>query len=222
MGEMRLSSEGEIRILTLGSGENRLNADFLAEVNGVLDRIESSPEAAALVTTAEGKFFSNGFDLEWMSGLGAEAARAFLVDTQRLWARLLAFPVPTVAAINGHAFGAGAVHALAHDLRVMRTERGFLCFPEVDLQLRFRPGMLALVQARLGPAACRDAVLSGARYDGEQAQACGIVDEAVPLAALRERALARVSPLCGKNRATFAAFKEDLYGSVLQQLRAGS
>ena len=58
---------------------------------------------------------------------------------------MLIFPVPTIAALNGHAFAAGMMLALAHDYRVMRDDRGFLCLPEVDLHMPFAPGMNSII-----------------------------------------------------------------------------
>ena len=98
----------------------------------------------ALVTVANGKFYSNGLDLQWLSANG-EKAQWYVDRVHGLFARVLTLPVPTIAAINGHAFGAGAMLALAHDFRVMRTDRGFFCLPEVDIRIPFTPGMAALV-----------------------------------------------------------------------------
>ena len=174
MADIQLKREGNTFILNLGKDENRLDRAFLDEVGHALDQVEASTDPVVLVTTAEGKFYSNGFNLGWMGSIAREEARTFLNDTQAFWARLLVFGVPTVAALNGHAFGAGAVMALAHDYRVMRADRGYFCFPEVDLKLRFRPGMLALIQRRLSPAAFRDALLTGTRCGGAGGHRCSL------------------------------------------------
>lgn len=52
---------------------------------------------------------------------------------QQVLKRLVSFPVPTIAAINGHAFGAGAIFAIAHDYRVMREDKGWFCVPAVNI-----------------------------------------------------------------------------------------
>ena len=93
----------------------------------------------------------------------------------------MAFPVPTVAAMNGHAFAAGAMLALAHDYRVMRGDRGFFCLPEVDIKIPLAPGMNALIKCRLSPTVFRDTILTGRRIGGMEAKELAIVDEAVPL-----------------------------------------
>src|SRR5215470_556992 len=128
------------------SGENRFNRPFLDALSKALDDVEKSSGAAALVTVgAEEKFYSNGLDLDWIMGRGQAEGERFVRDFLAFLGRVLAFPVPTVAAMNGHAFAGGGMLALAHDYRVMRADRGFFCLPEVDINLPFAPGMSALI-----------------------------------------------------------------------------
>ncbi len=221
MSQISLVREKEVFVLNLGSDENRITPEFLTATHDALDEVEASEGAAALITTAEGKFFSNGFDLQTVLELGREAI-GFLADTQALWARLLTFPMPTIAAINGHAFGAGAVHVLAHDFRIMRQERGYICLPEIDLKVQFRPGMMALVKSALTPNIWRDATLTGARYAAAAAVIAGIADEAVPEENLRARALERAAALASKDRKTYGAMKRQMYADVVEQLMADS
>ena len=147
-----LDRRGAVFILTLGDDENRFHPDRLTAINAALDEVESADAPKAVVTTGVGKFYSNGLDLDFMSS-NPDAAEANLRDVHVLFARVLAFPAPIVAAIQGHAFAAGAMLALAHDLCVMRSDRGYFCLPEVDLGIPFTPGMNALIQV---PAADRD------------------------------------------------------------------
>lgn len=95
---------------------------------------------------------------------------------QKVLARVLTLSLPTVAAVNGHAFGAGAMLAMAHDYRVMRSDRGYLCFPEVDIRLPFTPGMAALIQAKLSAQAAVTAMTTAHRYGGEEARDHGLVE----------------------------------------------
>jgi enoyl-CoA hydratase/carnithine racemase len=201
-------------------GENRINQAFLEAFHGSLDEIESSTGAAALVTTGEGRFFSNGLDLAWLGGEGRDRAPSVIAELHALFARLLAFPVATVAAVNGHAFAAGGMLALAHDFRVMRCERGFFCLPEIDLAtgLPLTDGMYALIGARLSPAIVSEMLITGRRYGGSEAAVRGIVNEAVPEAEVLPRAIEIARELTGKDRETMAAIKRGLHESALEVL----
>jgi enoyl-CoA hydratase/carnithine racemase len=208
-----LRQEGPVHVLTMRSGENRFNQDFIDAFHQALDAVERSTGPAALVTTGEEKFYSNGLDLDWMSATGQSGD--FLAAVLRLLGRVLAFPIPTVAAINGHAFAAGAMLALAHDFRVMRADRGFFCLPEVDINLPLAPGMTALIACKTTPAGFRDLVLTGARVGGGDAQARGIVDQALPIEAVLASAIQRASELAGKGREIYAALKRGMYREAI-------
>lgn len=218
---MDLERRGDVFVLHLRDGENRIRLDFVESFARALDEVEASSGPAALVTVGEGRFYSTGLDLDWMGGEGRARARPFLEALQRLLARLLAFPTITVAALNGHAFAAGGMLALAHDFRVMRAERGFFCLPEVDLGVPLQPGMTALIRARLSRPVAHEALVTGRRYGGPEAVARQIADEAVPEAEVLPRAVAIAAELAGKHRATLAALKRGLYAETLARLEAG-
>lgn len=212
-----LDRSGDLFLLDLGGGENRFSPDRVAALDAALDEVERAEGPRALVTTATGKFFSNGLDLEWLSA-HRDQHRAYLASVQRLFARVLALPVVTVAAVQGHAFAAGAMLALAHDLRVMRADRGFWCLPEVDLGLPFSPGMSALVQARLTPQTAHEAMVTGRRYGGTDALAAGVVDRAVAEDAVRDTALELARGLTGKAGDTLGTIKTRMYAPALAAL----
>lgn len=217
-----LRREGSVFVLTMQSGENRFNRPFLDELNRALDEVERSAGPAALVTTGGAeKFYSNGLDLAWLSGDGQSEGGTFIADAIRFLARVLAFPMPTVAAINGHAFAAGAMLALAHDFRLMRADRGFFCLPEIDIGLPLAPGMTALIKTRLSGSVLRDAVLTGARIGGEEAAARAIVDEAAPAGEVLPRAVHRAAALAEKNREIYGALKRGLYADALAVMEQG-
>lgn len=215
-----LDRDDTVYVLDLGGDENRFAPAWIKEVNGLLDTVVQGSEPAALVTAGHGKFYSNGLDLEWL-GRHAEQAKEYIRAVQRLLARLLTLPVPTIAAVNGHAFGAGAMLALAHDFRVMRTDRGYFCLPEVDLNMGFSPGMAALVQSKLTPAAAIAAMTTGRRFDGPSAQGYAVVDGTAGEEALVAAAKELVRPLAGKDRDTLAAIKTTMYAPAVTALRTG-
>ena len=110
MSIVDLKKEGDIFILTMQAGENRLNNTFIDAMNQVLDAVEKSSGPAALVTTGgEERFYSNGLDLAWLTGDGEKERPQFVKSVLKFLGRLMAFPIPTVAAINGHVFAAGEI-----------------------------------------------------------------------------------------------------------------
>jgi enoyl-CoA hydratase/carnithine racemase len=213
-----LDRDGDVFVLDLGSDENRFNPPWVRGVSALLDEVAAADGPRALVTAATGKFWSNGLDLDWM-GSESEQADPFVDEVHALFARVLSLPVPTVAACQGHVFAAGAMLALAHDFRVMRSDRGYFCLPEVDIAIPFTPGMGALIQARLAPQAAHEAMTTGRRYGGPDAVEVGIVQEAVAESEVRAAAVERARPLAGKAGPTLGAIKEQMYAGPLALLR---
>ncbi|WP_101947776.1 enoyl-CoA hydratase-related protein [Mycobacterium sp. 3519A] len=207
----------DIAVLNLGDDENRFSPEWLDTVNGFLDRVDAGA-AKALVTTGDGKFYSNGLDLDWL-GAHSDRGEWYVDQVQRLLARVLVAPVPTVAAINGHAFGAGSMLAMAHDFRVMRVDRGFFCFPEVDIHIPFTPGMAALIQAKLTPAAAVEAMTTGRRYGGADAEAIGLVTATASEDKVVSTAVDLVAPLKGKDPGTLQAIKSTMFAGATAALR---
>lgn len=131
-----LDRQNDVFVLDLGDGENRVDRDWVAAVDAALKEVEEAEGPRALVTTGTGRFYSNGLDLDRLSAHDEERDE-FTVRVHDLFARLLCLPVITVAAVQGHAFGAGAIFSLAHDFRVLRADRGYWCLPEADLGMPF-------------------------------------------------------------------------------------
>ncbi|GAC1316392.1 MAG: enoyl-CoA hydratase-related protein [Thermoleophilaceae bacterium] len=213
-----LDRDGEVFILNLGDGDNAFNPGWLDGVEGALTEVESRAAPRALVTTASGKTWSTGLDLNWLGANPHEAER-FLGRVHALFARVLSLGVPTVAALQGHTFAAGAMLSLAHDHRVMRGDRGYWCLPEVDIRIPFTPGMSALVQARLPVQAAHEAMTTGRRYGGGEAAAAGIVAESLDEGKLLARATEIARPLASKDPGTLETIKQRMYESTLRSLR---
>ncbi|MGW5990241.1 enoyl-CoA hydratase-related protein [Streptomyces anulatus] len=204
--------------LDLGDGENRFHPDWLAAVDAALDDVEKADGPRALVTTATGKFYSNGLDLDWLFA-HADQHQNYVVSVHELLARMLSLPVITVAALQGHTFAAGAMFSLAHDVRVMRADRGYWCLPEADINIPFTPGMSALIQSRLAPRTAHEAMLTARRYGGADAAAAGIVDRAVDEHAVRSTAFETAQALVDKAGDTLGTIKARMYAPALATLR---
>jgi enoyl-CoA hydratase/carnithine racemase len=204
-------------VLDLGDNENRFSPEFLTSVDQALTAITDSNEPAALMITATGKFFSNGLDLEWLAANTGEWD-THVVSVQSMFARVLTLPVPTVCAINGHCFAAGAMLALACDYRVMRTEKGFYSLPAIDIKIPLTLGMTSLIQSKLTPRTALDVMTTGWRYDAPAALDAGIVDSICDVEDLPNVAQEIVAGLAGKDRQTLGTIKSTIYRNVVADL----
>lgn len=214
---IELDQDGSVFVLRLRGGENRFSMELLDEVNAALDRVQAIEGPCALVTTGEGKFYSNGMDLDWLAA-APDRAGEYLRAIYRLLGRVLSFPAPTVAAVNGHAFGGGALLAIAHDFAVMRADRGYWCMPEADLGLPLTPEYVSLLQTRLPARTLHEALVTGKRYGGRDALDAGIVQEVASEDDVLPAAVAIAASLAGKDRRTLAEHKRLLYGNAISML----
>lgn len=211
--------KGVVHVLTMKNDQNLLDPPFLARLHEALDEVEEESETeSALVLTGEGKYFSNGLNLPELMKLEAPEMGQFSKEMARLAGRLVVSPVPTVAALNGHAFAGGAVLALACDYRIMREDRGWLCFSEVDVGIPIPPPIMGLVRAKLAGTTARDAVLAGKRFSAHEAIAGGFADAKAPEAELLLKAVELAGSLAGKNRNAFKRMKAALWGDVARGL----
>ncbi|MFM7069561.1 MAG: enoyl-CoA hydratase/isomerase family protein, partial [Actinomycetes bacterium] len=114
-------------------------------------------------------------------------------------------------------FAAGAMLAACFDVRVMRTDRGFWCLPEVDLGLPLTAPMFAAVTARLPIHVAAEAMNSGRRYTAEEARLAGLVEHAVAEHEVVERAIQLAAPVASKDRSVIAAHKRMLFSGAAQR-----
>jgi enoyl-CoA hydratase/carnithine racemase len=203
----------DVFILDLGDGENRFDRTTIASLLALVDQVEAAPPPRALVTVATGKFWSNGFDQTWMSAHPDEVD-ALLAEFRSLVGRLITLSAPAVAALQGHAFAAGAMLALAHDFRLIRDDRGYFCLPEIDLGMAISPASVALVQAKVPAATAEDLLLVGRRYGGADAVAAGIARATASEEGLRAAAVELAASMAGKDPATLGTMKRRMFAGV--------
>ncbi len=211
MGLVEYTIQEHVALVTLNDRDNRFNPPFLEALLEVLDHIEQGSQARTLlVRSSHDKIFSNGIDLDWLQPLlqqnNLDAAKQFFHQLNRLFKRLLTYPLVTIAAITGHAFGGGAILACAFDFRFMRSDRGFFCLPEVDVGVPFLPGMIALLRSAIPSHVLREMQLTGVRLTGESCERHHIVQKACPLHELLTVSLAFARQV-NKQRAIVAEIK---------------
>lgn len=191
------TNSGHVAILTL-SDPDRMNAMTPAMGEALERAIEDAagaPSLRALVVTGSGRAFSAGGDLDMLEdktrrtqqdGYDASA------DMETFYRRFLALrecPVPVIAAVNGHAIGAGLCAALGCDVRVVANEaRLGVNFSRVGIH----PGMGAtwLLPRLVGWQQAADLLFSGRLIDGERARDIGLALESLPTAGVLDHAIA--------------------------------
>ncbi|XP_054807869.1 enoyl-CoA delta isomerase 1, peroxisomal-like [Prosopis cineraria] len=177
-----LEKRGNIFILTLtGTDEHWLNPTLLNAIRSALRRVRcEASSSSALITTAHGKFFSNGFDIAWAQAQSFEERMVFMTSLLRsVVTDLISLPMPTISAVTGHASAAGCILALSHDYVLMRSDRGFLYMSELDIKLVLVPWVIALLKAKTGsPASRRELVMKATKVTAKHAVELGIIDSA--------------------------------------------
>jgi len=212
-----LQRHDDVYVLDLGEGENRFTREWMTSVTEALDEVDAAEGPRALLTVATGKIWSNGLDLDWLVA-NLELAGEYTGQVQDLFARTLSTQYPTMAVLQGHTFAAGALLALAHDVRIMRADRGYFCLPEVDISIPFSPGMSALVQGRLSHATAHEAMTTGRRYGGTEALDAGIVSAALPLDDLLPFASEWAQSQASKAGPTLRTIRTTLYRAAIDLL----
>ena len=216
--------------LRLNRGPNVINPEMVQLLGKALSRVEEAPHPKALVVTGTGKFFSNGLDLEFLQASTDSQKGRTIVDFWEVLARLLVMDCRTVAAINGHGFGAGLFLALACDYRIMRTKKGYLCWPEANLGMRLAKGFSELTKAKVtDPSVLREGVLTGKRYGSGAARTAKLIDTECPIeqleetsAALAEKGLPENLGLQYFNAQTYRMIKIELYVDAYRALTSGN
>ena len=194
MGTFEYSVENSVAIITMNSDENRFNPTFLKGFLKVLDQVERENSVRTVVVrSAHEKIFSNGIDLEWLVPViqknDLKTAKKFFYQLNALFKRLVTYPMITIAAINGHAFAGGAIMACAFDFRFMRSDRGFFCFPEVELGIPFLPGMNALLKKAIPMYKVEEMQYTGSRLTAYDCHEHHIIVKACPLNELMDDVL---------------------------------
>lgn len=202
--------------------EHRINPWLIEQLHAALDAAEQA-EAQAVMVIGEGTFFSNGMDLMYMDKHKAETTKV-QIAAEQLLSRILTFPMPTIAAINGHFAAAGAMLGLAFDLRVMPADGRGLCFvPGIDIGLVYSVGMTELMKAKLPQAMWNEFICFGKRFACPELLQRGVVNKAPPQAELHSAALEVARGLRSKGkdrktRETLHAIKSNLYRETVAVL----
>lgn len=215
---IELACEGTIATLTMNTAENRHNPEFLQIFNQHLDSIETDKAIKAVVlASSSDKNWSLGIDLAWMSEPSntPEIIADFMTQVTGLLKRIVTFPMPIIAALNGHTYGNGAVLACACDFRFMKSDRGFFCFPEVDVLVPFFPSMLPLIGKAVPRPFFNRLAMTGQRVNANQLLEQQVIETCFDDAAALQAGVMEFAASFNKNRWIYGQNKSQINKAIL-------
>ena len=177
------TKDENVAILTMSNGENRQNLVFATAMNTALDEIVADTSVQAMIlTSSDEKNFSQGVDVQWTATSYQngefQQIKKFLYGMNEVYKKLMLAPMPTIAAINGHAYGNGAIISCACDFRFMTADSGFFCFPEINLGIPFFVGTIAFLKKVIPNYKLLEMQFTGNRYTAPELEQHHIIRKA--------------------------------------------
>ena len=223
MSMVEWKKDGTVAIMIMNNSENRQNLIWCEAMLAIYDEILADREIKALVlTSSDAKNFSQGVDIDWMNErLGVQD-----IDSVAKWIRLnfqvfrsmLMAPFPTIAAINGHAFGNGAILAGACDFRFMRADRGFFCLPEVDVELHLTPSELEWMKRIIPQPLFTRMTLSGEKIKAPELEKYEVIIKACESAEATVAEALAYAKTFNKSRSSMAELKKRAHKHITDKM----
>jgi trans-feruloyl-CoA hydratase/vanillin synthase len=208
-----VSIEDGIAFVTMNRPEKRnaMSPTLATEMLSVIDALEIDKRVGVLVLTGAGESFSSGMDLkEYFRDTDAltpeERAQIFRVNAQWQWRRLRYYAKPTIAMVNGWCFGGGFTPMISCDLAIAAEEAKF-GLSEINWGIIPAGIVTKAVASVINHRDALYMIMTGETFDGKRAAQIGLVNEAVPLAKLRERTIELAKNLLKKNPVALKAAK---------------
>ena len=188
----------QIALITLNRPKvlNAMNKQLWLELEASFARAGENPAIKAVILTGVGRAFSTGADLKDSKDRTVAQYRDYLTHLQEISRKILRFPKPTIAAVNGYALGSGYELALACDLRVAAESAKFGS-PEAKVSSSVTGGAMRLLPLLVGPAKAKELLFTSEYISGRAAFEIGLVNYVVPdeeLMAEAEKLAAKIIP----------------------------
>jgi enoyl-CoA hydratase/carnithine racemase len=215
------ASDGVAVVTLTNPPMNVLSRAVLADLDGCLAALATEPARVVVVTGAGERAFSAGADIkEFPDFMAAAPAGGVVVPGQRVLDRLAELPVPTIAAIEGIAFGGGLELALACDLRVA-AEAARLGLPETGLGIFPSYGGTQRLPRLVGPAIAKDLIFTGRPVAADEALRLGLVNRIAPAGQALTAALELAASIAGRGGLAVRAAKQAIDQGLARSLAEG-
>lgn len=189
--------EGGVYVMTMHFKSFSPNA--VHSIHMRLDELEKVEGPIALITVSDHKkLYSGGLDFMVFT-LKTMEIKGFLWLFNSMLARLLQVGYPTIACMNGHAYAAGFMFAMAHDFRFMREDYGNCCVSEINIGAVLPRGMAQLIKDKIRPDVVRDLVIFGFKFNAKECEEKRIVDQCLPMDKLMPTCMSMAKTLAPKS-----------------------
>lgn len=212
-----------VAIVTMNNGENRHNPAWTRRMLEVFNEITADEEIKALVlASSDEKFWNLGIDTVWMTEIleknDIKTLSEWFYENNKVFRFLLMCPFPSIAAITGHAFGNGIMLAGACDFRFMRSDKGFLCLPEIDLGIQLTPAMIEWMKRAIPYHLFIRMKWSGERIGAVELEKHNVIVQACENADETVKAAVAYGKQFKKSRTTLAEMKKRTYKHIIDKM----
>jgi len=213
--QVLLEKEDHAGIITINNPPvNSLSGKVISDIDAALGESIADDETKYIVITGQGdRVFASGADLKELEGFDEASATQTISVVQKLARNLLNCPKPTIAAMNGVAFGGGLEIALCCDFRVA-VEKGQFGLPEIKLGVLPAAGGTQLLPALVGLPKARWLMCSGEGVNASRALEIGLIDRVAKDGALMEEVFSMGKILAANGPVAFKYIKKSLMNGL--------
>ena len=220
MPELDLEKNGDVFVVTLDnpSTGNAINTASLSAHREILAELETVKEnSAVVITSSDPKSWCVGLDFDWIREQSEQEFGETFREVEEVFERWALLSLPTIACITGHCIAGGAFLASVMDFRLMRADRGWFAFTEIDVKIPPSPKLYLMADLLPNKQAVRELLLTGRRVGGDEAQKLGLVDESHLQEKLLPRAMEFAQQLAQKDLETYRKIKHLLKRDLVEQ-----
>ena len=220
MPELDLEKNGDVFVVTLDnpSTGNAINTASLSAHREILAELETVKEnSAVVVTSSDPKSWCVGLDFDWIREQSEQEFGETFREVEEVFERWALLSLPTIACITGHSIAGGVFLASVMDFRLMRADRGWFAFTEIDVKIPPSPKLYLMADLLPNKQAVRELLLTGRRVGGDEAQKLGLVDESHLQEKLLPRAMEFAQQLAQKDLETYRKIKHLLKRDLVEQ-----
>jgi enoyl-CoA hydratase len=203
--------KGFVKIVTIDrpDASNALNTDVLAELEEVVDAVNSADTRCVVITGGGGRSFVAGADIGVLINQNPEEAKKWAFFGQSVFRKIETLAVPVIAAVNGYAFGGGVELALSCDIRIA-AENAVFALPESSIGIVPGFGGTVRLPRLIGSGKAKEMLFTGSRLKAGEALAMGLVNAVYPKEALLDEAVKLAEKIASNGPIAIRAIKKSV------------